>query len=166
VNGRLGPSPTSRAQMATVLFVCLHNAGRSQMSQALFERATAGRHKALSAGTTPADHVHPEVVEAMMELDIDLSGRRPQRLTRELAEQADVVVTMGCGDACPHMPGKRYVDWDLPDPKDLPMEEIRAIRDEIAGRMEGLVTELDMLRALGVQCLTGLALNLPAPRQL
>ena len=92
---------------ATVLFVCLHNAGRSQMSQALFERAAAGRHTSLSAGTTPAEHVHPEVVEVMRELDIDLFNRRPQLLTGELAEQADVVVTMGCGDACPYIPGKR-----------------------------------------------------------
>jgi protein-tyrosine-phosphatase len=94
--------------MATVLFVCLHNAGRSQMSQALFERAAAGQHTALSAGTTPAEHVHPEVVEVMQELGIDLSGRQPQLLTRELAEQADVVVTMGCGDACPYIPCRRF----------------------------------------------------------
>ena len=106
--------------MASVLFVCLHNAGRSQMSQALFERAADGRHTALSAGTTPAEHVHPEVVEVMRELGIDLADRRPQLLTRELAEQADVVVTMGCGDACPYIPGKRYIDWDLPDPKGRP----------------------------------------------
>ena len=106
--------------MASVLFVCLHNAGRSQMSQALFERAADGRHTALSAGTTPAEHVHPEVIEVMRELGIDLAGRRPQLLTRELAEQADLVVTMGCGDACPYIPGKRYIDWDLPDPKRPP----------------------------------------------
>jgi arsenate reductase (thioredoxin) len=92
--------------MATVLFVCLHNAGRSQMSQALFERATDGRHHALSAGTTPAEHVHPEVVEAMHELDVDLSDRTPRLLTRELAEQADLIVTMGCGDQCPYIHGK------------------------------------------------------------
>src|SRR5947209_2366861 len=118
--------------MSTVLFVCLHNAGRSQMSQALFERAAAGRHAALSAGTTPGERVHPEVVEAMSELGIDLAGRRPQRLTRELAEQADVVITMGCGDSCPYIPGKRYLDWDLPDPKGRPIDEVRATRDEIA----------------------------------
>jgi arsenate reductase (thioredoxin) len=111
--------------MATVLFVCLHNAGRSQMSQALFERVANGRHTALSAGTTPAEQVHPEVVEVMRELGVDLSDRRPQLLTRELAERADVVVTMGCGDACPYIPGKRYVDWDLPDPKGRPLEEGR-----------------------------------------
>jgi arsenate reductase (thioredoxin) len=96
--------------MAHVLFVCLHNAGRSQMSQALFERAVDGPHTAASAGTTPADRVHPEVIEVMRELDIDLSNRRPQLLTRELAQQADIVVTMGCGDQCPFVPGKRYID--------------------------------------------------------
>jgi protein-tyrosine-phosphatase len=127
---------------ATVLFVCLHNAGRSQMSQALFERAAAGRHKALSAGTTPAEHVHPEVVEVMRELGIDLSDRQPQLLTRELAEQADVVVTMGCGDACPYIPGKRYIDWDLPDPKGRPIVDVRATRDEIARRIDSLLTNL------------------------
>jgi arsenate reductase len=127
--------------MTTVLFVCLHNAGRSQMSQALFERAAAGKHTALSAGTTPADHIHPEVVEVMRELGIDLSDRRPQLLTTELAEQADVVVTMGCGDACPYIPGKRYIDWDLPDPKGLPVDEVRAIRDDIARRVTALLAD-------------------------
>jgi arsenate reductase (thioredoxin) len=127
--------------MATVLFVCLHNAGRSQMSQALFERAADGRHEALSAGTTPAEHVHPEVVEVMQELGIDLSDRRPQLLTRELAEQADVVVTMGCGDACPYIPGKRYIDWNLPDPSGLPLEEVRAIREDIGRRVGSLLAE-------------------------
>ena len=125
--------------MATVLFVCLHNAGRSQMSQALFERAAGGRHKALSAGTTPAGHVHPEVVEVMQELGIDLYGRQPQLLTYELAEQADVVVTMGCGDACPYIPGKRYIDWEIPDPKGRPLQEVRAIRDDIARRVQELL---------------------------
>jgi arsenate reductase (thioredoxin) len=131
--------------MATVLFVCLHNAGRSQMSQALFERAAAGAHTALSAGTTPAEHVHPEVIKVMQELDIDLSDRHPQLLTRELAERADLIVTMGCGDACPYIPGKRYIDWDLPDPKGRPLEEVRATRDDIARRVEELVTELQKL---------------------
>jgi arsenate reductase (thioredoxin) len=129
--------------VATALFVCLHNAGRSQMSAALFERATAGRHHALSAGTTPADRVHPEVVQVMRELDIDLSGRTPQLLTSELAEQADVVVTMGCGDECPYIPGKRYIDWDLPDPKGRPVDEVRTTRNDIAQRVNALVEELD-----------------------
>lgn len=129
--------------MAGVLFVCLHNAGRSQMSQALFERASAGRHNALSAGTTPAEHVHPEVVEVMRELGIDLSDRQPQRLTRELAEQADLIVTMGCGDECPYTPGKRYIDWDLPDPKGRPISEVRNTRDDIARRVTALAAALD-----------------------
>jgi arsenate reductase len=139
--------------MATVLFVCLHNAGRSQMSQALFERAaagrhtaagrhaTAGKHTALSAGTTPAEHVHPEVLAVMQELGIDLSDRHPKLLTRALAEQADIVVTMGCGDACPYIPGKRYIDWDLPDPKGRRLDEVRAIRDEIDRRVGLLLAD-------------------------
>ncbi len=131
--------------MATALFVCLHNAGRSQMSAALFERAAAGRHRALSAGTTPAEHVHPEVIAVMGEpgFGIDLADRQPQLLTRELAEQADVVVTMGCGDSCPYIPGKRYLDWELPDPKGRPLDEVRATRDEIQRRVEELAAELD-----------------------
>ena len=129
--------------MAHVLFVCLHNAGRSQMSQALFERDSSGRHSAGSAGTEPAAHVHPEVVEAMKEVGIDLGGARPKPLTPELAEQADVIVTMGCGDQCPYVPGKRYLDWDLPDPKGRPIDEVRAIREEIARRVSEFVAELD-----------------------
>jgi arsenate reductase (thioredoxin) len=129
--------------MAHALFVCLHNAGRSQMSQALFERAASGRHTAASAGTQPGQRVHPQVVDAMRELDIDLADRKPQALTHELAEQADVVVTMGCGDECPYIPGKRYIDWDLQDPAGLPLDEVRAIRDEIARRVNELVLELD-----------------------
>lgn len=127
--------------MASVLFVCLHNAGRSQMSQALFERAAAGRHTASSAGTTPAEHVHPEVVEVMQELGIDLSGRRPQPLTRELSALADIVVTMGCGDECPYIPGKRYIEWDLTDPKGRPLDEVRAIRDDIGRRIDALLAD-------------------------
>ncbi|MDP9292886.1 MAG: arsenate reductase ArsC [Actinomycetota bacterium] len=129
--------------MATALFVCLHNAGRSQMSQALFERAADGRHRALSAGTTPAERVHPEVVEVLRELGLDVADRTPRKLTRELAEQADVVVTMGCGDECPYVPGRRYLDWELDDPKGRPIEEVRATRDEIAMRVRELVAELD-----------------------
>jgi arsenate reductase (thioredoxin) len=129
--------------MATALFVCLHNAGRSQMSQALFARAAEGRHRALSAGTTPGDRVHPEVVQVMRELDIDLADRVPHALTTELAEQADVVVTMGCGDECPYIPGKRYLDWDLEDPKGRPVEEVRALRDDIDRRVRALVEEFD-----------------------
>jgi protein-tyrosine-phosphatase len=129
--------------MGRALFVCLHNAGRSQMSEALFARAAAGRHEARSAGTTPGDRVHPEVVEAMKELGINLSGREPKELTRELAEWADVVVTMGCGDECPYIPGKRYLDWDLPDPKGRPIGEVRRTRDEIERRVMELIAEMD-----------------------
>jgi arsenate reductase (thioredoxin) len=129
--------------MSTVLFVCLHNAGRSQMSQALFEQAANGRHTALSAGTTPGERVHPQVVEVMRELGIDLADRKPQLLTQELAQQADVVITMGCGDQCPYIPGKRYIDWDLPDPKDRPLDEVRATRDDIGRRVTALLGELD-----------------------
>ena len=131
--------------MAHVLFVCLHNAGRSQMSQALFERAAAGRHTSESAGSIaePGGRVHPEVVEVMNELGTDLSDRKPQRLTDDLAARADVLVTMGCGDTCPYFPGKRYIDWDLPDPKGRPIDEVRATRDDIARRVDDLVAELD-----------------------
>lgn len=129
--------------MSRVLFVCLHNAGRSQMSQALFERAAAdGGHEARSAGTTPGDRVHPEVVEAMSELGIDLGDRVPRELSQADAEWADVVVTMGCGDECPYIPGKRYLDWDLPDPKGRPIEEVRATREEIERRVGELLAEL------------------------
>jgi arsenate reductase len=113
------------------------------MSAALLGRAVAGRHEARSAGTTPAQRVHPEVVEAMAELGIDLSGRVPRRLTQEDAEWADVVVTMGCGDECPYIPGKRYLDWDLPDPAGQSLEAVRATRDEIGRRVEALAAELD-----------------------
>jgi arsenate reductase len=129
--------------MANALFVCLHNAGRSQMSQALFERAADGRHSGRSAGTTPGERVHPEVVEVMNELGIDLADREPKLLTTEDAEWADVVVTMGCGDKCPYVPGVRCIDWDLPDPKGRPVEEVRATRNEIGSRVGALVDELD-----------------------
>jgi arsenate reductase len=115
------------------------------MSQALFERASGGRHQAMSAGTTPAAHVHPEVVEVMRELGIDLADRTPQLLTQELAAQADVVVTMGCGDECPVIPGKRYMDWDLADPAGRSLDQVRALRDDIDQRVRGLADELDDL---------------------
>jgi arsenate reductase len=128
--------------MVRVLFVCLHNAGRSQISEALFARGAVGRHEARSAGTTPAERVHPEVVAAMAELGVDLGSRQPRKLTRADAEWADVVVTMGCGDECPYIPGKRYLDWDLPDPKGQSLEAVRRTRDEIGRRVEGLLAEL------------------------
>jgi arsenate reductase len=129
--------------MARVLFVCLHNAGRSQMSQALFELATDGKHEAGSAGTEPAKRIHPAVVTVMKEVGVDLSDRVPRRLTDDLARWADVVVTMGCGDACPVISGKRYIDWEVRDPKDLRVEEVREIRDDIKGRVDELVESLD-----------------------
>jgi arsenate reductase len=128
--------------MARVLFVCLHNAGRSQMSEALFLRAAGGHHEARSAGTTPGDQVHDTVVTVMREVDVDLSGRQPRLLTTELAQWADIVITMGCGDSCPVIPGRRYIDWDLPDPKDLPIDEVRKIRDDIASRVDELMESL------------------------
>lgn len=129
--------------MSHVLFVCLHNAGRSQMSQAWFERIAEGRHEALSAGTQPGQRVHPNVVAAMREEGFELDQRRPRLLTDELATWADVVVTMGCGDSCPVIPGRQYIDWELPDPSGLPIEDVRAIRDEIRLRVEVLVKDLD-----------------------
>jgi arsenate reductase len=126
-----------------VLFVCLHNAGRSQISEALFTRAADGRHEARSAGTEPADRVHPEVAEAMQEIGIDLSDRSPRLLDRADAEWADVVVTMGCGDSCPFLPGKRYIDWELEDPAGRPLEEVRATREEVGRRVASLLEELD-----------------------
>ena len=121
--------------MRRVLFVCVRNAGRSQMAQALYE-ARGG--EARSAGSKPADEVHHAVVEAMDEVGIDLSQRRPKGLTRDDVEWADVVVTMGCGDACPVIPGKEYVDWNLPDPAGACLEEVRELRETIARRVDSL----------------------------
>jgi protein-tyrosine-phosphatase len=131
--------------MAHILFVCLHNAGRSQMARALFDRDAAPRHTSESAGSIadPDGRPHPEVVTVMAELGIDIAQARPRRLTDELAERADVIVTMGCGDSCPYFPGKRYVDWDLPDPKGQPLEAVRETREEIGRRVAGLIAELD-----------------------
>lgn len=129
--------------MSHVLFVCLHNAGRSQMSRALFARATeGGAHEARSAGTIPAERIHPEVIEVMDELGVDLRDQTPKLLTREMAEWADVVVTMGCGDECPFVPGVRYVDWELEDPAGRDVDRVRETRDEIDRRVRALLTEL------------------------
>ena len=125
-----------------VLFVCVHNAGRSQMAAALLEHHAAGRVQVRSAGTTPADEVNPAVVAAMAELGIDLSAERPKGLTDEAVREADFVVTMGCGDACPVFPGTRYLDWELPDPAGLPLERVRPIRDQIDRRVRELLDEL------------------------
>ncbi len=128
--------------MSNVLFVCLQNAGRSQISEALFGRATGEAHVARSAGTTPAARVHPEVITVMDELGIDLRDRVPQRLTQELAAWADIVVTMGCGDECPFVPGVRYIDWKLEDPSGQDLEQVRRTRDEIDRRVRALAAEL------------------------
>jgi protein-tyrosine-phosphatase len=129
--------------MARVLFVCVHNAGRSQISAALFERAVAGRHEARSAGTEPSDGLDPEVIKAMDEAGIFIADRTPRRLTTADAEWADVVVTMGCGDKCPYIPGKRYLNWEIADPKGRPLEEVRRTREEIERRVVELIGELD-----------------------
>ena len=129
--------------MARVLFVCKQNAGRSQMSQALFERAANGRHQARSAGTRPAEQVHGVVVDVMREQGIDLSARRPQKLTDDLGQWADVVVTMGCGDECPYIAGKKYIDWDLQDPEGKSVGEVRAIGNDINARVQQLASDLD-----------------------
>jgi arsenate reductase len=129
-----------------VLFVCIQNAGRSQMAEALFALAADGRHTARSAGSNPAQHVHPEVVEVMRERGVELTDRVPHKLDRADAEWADVVVTMGCGDACPYIPGKRYIDWQLDDPHGQPIEHVREIRNEIDRRVRALVGELEASR--------------------
>src|SRR3954464_9517536 len=133
--------------MATVLFVCRPNRGRSVMSQALFERAAGGRHRAISAGSeaVASGGPHAEVVAGLRELRLDAAAQQPQPLTSELAAQADAVITMGCGDACPAVPGRKQLrqDWYLPDPKDRPIEEVRATRDDIDRRVRELADELD-----------------------
>jgi arsenate reductase (thioredoxin) len=127
----------------TVLFVCVHNAGRSQMAAALLEREAGERVRVLSAGSEPADEVNPAAVEAMRELGIDLAAARPRLLAEENVSEADVVVTMGCGDACPVFPGKRYEDWALDDPAGRDVETVRRIRDEIAARVRALAATLE-----------------------
>ena len=130
------------AEIPEVLFVCVRNAGRSQMAAGFLEQLGGDRVRVRSAGTQPADDVHPEVIEAMAEVGVDLSARQPRRLEDQTVRQADVVVTMGCGDECPFYPGKRYEDWDLPDPAGKPLEQVRAIRDQIRGRVERLLDTL------------------------
>jgi protein-tyrosine-phosphatase len=131
-----------------VIFACVHNAGRSQMAAALFnELADPARAQALSAGTNPAERVHPEVVEVMQEEGIDLSGARPQKLTTELASRAQLLITMGCGDECPYVPGLRRDDWPLDDPKGQPIQRVRAIRDQIRSRVEALISDEGLKRS-------------------
>jgi arsenate reductase (thioredoxin) len=141
---------TDEAQTPEVLFVCVHNAGRSQMAAALLERHADGRVRVRSAGSTPADEVNPSVVAAMAEVGIDISNERPKGLSDDAVREADVVITMGCGDACPVFPGKRYLDWELPDPSGKSVEEVRPIRDEIDGHVRALLRGLiDERRADG-----------------
>src|SRR5215475_4882849 len=130
------------ADVPEVLFVCTHNAGRSQMAAALLDHHAAGRVNVTSAGSQPADQLNPAVVQAMAEVGLDISRELPKRLTTDKVHAADVVITMGCGDACPVFPGKRYLDWDLPDPAGQPIEAVRPIRDEIHGRVRALVGDL------------------------
>jgi arsenate reductase len=125
-----------------VLFVCVHNAGRSQMAAALLDHHAKGRITVRSAGSEPADRVNPAVVEAMAELGLDISKEFPKPLTDEAVREADAVITMGCGDACPFYQGTRYLDWDLPDPAGKPLQDIRPIRDEIDRRVRSLLEEL------------------------
>ena len=126
----------------SVLFVCVHNAGRSQMAAALLTLRSGGRIDVRSAGSGPSDEVNPAVVEAMREVGVDIVAERPKALTGEALDASDVVVTMGCGDACPVLPGKRYLDWDLPDPAGLPLEGVRPIRDKIDRLVGGLAADL------------------------
>jgi arsenate reductase len=131
--------------MSKVIFACVHNAGRSQMAAAFFNHlSTSDKLRAISAGTEPGNRVHPEVVQAMKEVGIDLSTAMPQRLTSELATGAELLVTMGCGEACPYVPGLRREDWPLEDPKGKPVERVREIRDEIRQRVQRLLAELQL----------------------
>jgi arsenate reductase len=134
--------------MERVIFACVHNAGRSQMAAAFFAQlADPARAQAMSAGTQPGERVHPEVVDAMREVGIDVGGNRPQRLTDELTRRASLVITMGCDDECPHVPGVQRDDWPLGDPKGQPLDEVRRIRDEIRGRVSALVDARGWRRA-------------------
>jgi len=137
------------AGIPEVLFVCTHNAGRSQMAAALLGHRAAGRIRVTSAGSQPADQLNPAVVQAMAEIGLDIAREFPEPLTTDKVQAADVVVTMGCGDACPIYPGKRYEDWDLPDPAGLSVEQVRPIRDEIARRVAALTEELARASADG-----------------
>lgn len=128
----------------TVLFVCVHNAGRSQMAAGFLQQLTGGRVQVLSAGSMPADQINPTAVEAMAEVGIDIASEQPKVLTTEAVQESDVVITMGCGDECPYFPGKRYEDWKLEDPAGQGIEPVRVIRDEIKHRIEGLIASLDL----------------------
>jgi arsenate reductase (thioredoxin) len=131
-------------QIPEVLFVCVHNAGRSQMAAALLDQKAQGRVHVRSAGSEPADRINPAVVDAMREVGVDITKEFPKPLTDEVVRAADVVITMGCGDACPIYLGKRYLDWVLDDPAGKPLDEVRRIRDEISARVESLLTDLEV----------------------
>jgi protein-tyrosine-phosphatase len=128
----------------TVLFLCTHNAGRSQMALGFFNQLAEGRAIAYSGGSEPADRINPAAVAVMAEIGIDITRERPKRWTDQMVEAADVVVTMGCGDTCPYIPGRRYEDWALPDPAGQPLDAVRPIRDEIAARVHALLVSLDV----------------------
>lgn len=132
----------SAEPVPTVLFVCVHNAGRSQMAAGLLTHLAEGRIEVRSAGTEPVDHLNPVVVQAMSEVGIDIASEQPKLLSRDVVRAADVVITMGCGDTCPIFPGKRYEDWQVDDPAGQPLEIVRAIRDQIEDRVRGLISEL------------------------
>ena len=142
-------------EVPKVLFVCVHNAGRSQMAAALLVHHAGGRVHVRSAGSTPASEINPVVVQAMAEIGIDISKEAPKALTDEVVRDADAVITMGCSDACPVYPGKRYLDWDLPDPAGRPLEDIRGIRDEIDRKVRALLEELVPLPVVAEERLLG-----------
>jgi arsenate reductase (thioredoxin) len=139
----LNPEGMPMADIPQVLFVCTHNAGRSQMAAALLDHEAAGRVRVTSAGSQPASQLNPAVVQAMAEIGLDISREFPKPLTADKVQSADVVITMGCGDACPVFPGKRYLDWDLPDPAGLDLTAVRPIRNEIHRRVLALLSELE-----------------------
>jgi protein-tyrosine-phosphatase len=131
--------------MLTIIFACVHNAGRSQMAAAFFNQlADPAKARAISAGTEPGERIHPEVLTVMKEVGVDLSNAMPQKLTETLAKGAQLLITMGCGDKCPYVPGLRRDDWPLPDPKGRPMEEVRAIRDELRSRVRNFLLIEDL----------------------
>ncbi|KES07928.1 phosphotyrosine protein phosphatase [Streptomyces toyocaensis] len=136
----------SSAPLASVLFVCVHNAGRSQMAAGFLQHLAGDRVEVRSAGSVPGDRVNPAAVEAMREVGVDIAGARPKVLTTEAVQASDYVITMGCGDACPVFPGKRYLDWALEDPAGKGVDAVRPIRDEIKARIEALVAEIDAQR--------------------
>ncbi len=133
---------SSTARVPEVLFVCVHNAGRSQMAAGLLSKHAGGKVQVRSAGSAPADEINASVVRAMDEVGVDISAEYPKRLTDEFVRASDVVITMGCGDACPIFPGKRYLEWDLPDPAGKSLDEVRPIRDEIERRVVALLDEI------------------------